>query len=342
MKTARPFGPLPHVRFRPEMTACPHCGAVLRYSHPVWAKAIQFLSGPQHVTNLGFRCTNPGCAHLRTVYRSACAEARQVRGHSYGLDVVVRIGHLRFSEHRTRAEIWDRLRQEHGIVICERHVQHLLEVYLALLQASGQDLSARLGPVAQAHGGLILSLDGLQPEQGNEQLWVVREVHSGTVVAAANLQQASAPVLVSLLQPVQATGLRVLGVVSDAQESVRLAVAQVFAGVPHQLCQYHALREATAPLWEADRHRLVQVKKELRPLREVEERTRQRMATCQAAGETTDPTDTVVLDTVLAMRQVARERGTPPLDFGALRALDQLTALGDPLDRCLAKRGSPV
>jgi len=333
---------LPHVRYRPEMTTCLHCAAPLRYAHPVWAKPIQFLSRPEHVTNLGFRCTNPSCAHARTVYRSARAEARQVRGHGYGLDVVVRIGHLRFSEHRTREEIWDRLRQEQGIVISQRHVQHLLEVYLVLLQASGQDLPARLGAVVQAHGGLILSLDGLQPEQGNEQLWVVREVHSGTIVAAANLQQASAPVLVSLLQPVQATGLRVLGVVSDAQESVRLAVAQAFPDVPHQLCQYHALREATEPLWEADRHLLVQVKQELRPLREVEERTRQRMAERLAVGEDADPTDAVVLDSVLALRQVARERGTQPLDFGALRALDQLTALGDTLDRCLAKRGSPV
>jgi hypothetical protein len=340
MKTARQFGPLPHVRYRPEFVTCPHCGAALRYSHPVWAKAIQFLSGPEHVSNLGFRCGNPVCAFARTVYRSACAEARQVHGHGYGLDVLVRIGHLRFREHRTREEIWDRLRQEQGIVICERHVQHLLEVYLALLQASGQDLPARLGPVAQAHGGLILSLDGLQPEQGNEQLWVVREVHSGTVVAAANLQQASAAVLVSLLQPMQATGLRVLGVVSDAQESVRLAVAEVFPGVPHQLCQYHALREATAPLWEADRHLVVQVKKELRPVREVEERTRQRVVEREAAGEPADPTDAVVLDTVLALRQVVRERGTQPLDFGAVRARDQLVALGDTLDRCMGKRGS--
>jgi hypothetical protein len=265
-----------------------------------------------------------------------------VRGHGYGLDVVVRIGHLRFSEQRTRAEIWDRLRDEHAMVISERHVQHLLEVYLALLRASGEDLSARLDPVAQAHGGLILSVDGGPPEQGNEQLWVVREVHSGAIVAATNLQQASAPVLVSLLQPVQATGLRVLGVVSDAQESVRLAVAQVFPDVPHQLCQYHARREATEPLWEADRHLLVQVKKALRPLREVEERTRQRMAQRQVAGESADPSDGVVLDSVLALRQVVRERGTQPLDFGALRALDQLAALGDTLDRCLAKRGSPV
>jgi hypothetical protein len=49
----------------------------------------------------------------------------------------------------------------------------------------------------------------------------------------------------------------------------------------------------------------------------------------------------VVLDPVLALRQVVRERGTQPLDFGALRVLDQLGALGQTLDRGLVKRGSP-
>ncbi len=341
MKTVRQFGALPHVRYRPELTHCPHCGAALRWSHSVWAKPIQFLSGPEHVTNLGFRCSNLTCAFGHTVYRSARAEARQVRGHGYGLDVVVRIGYLRFREHRTREEIWRQLHEEQGVAITERHVQHLLEVYLALVHASGEELPARLGPVAQAHGGLILSLDGLQPEQGNEQLWVVREVHSGAIVAAANLQQASAPCLVPLLRPVQQTGLRVLGVVSDAQESIRLAVAEVFPGVPHQLCQYHALREATELVWEADRHLLVPVKQELRALRDVEERTRQRAAERQAAGQASDPIDGVVLDTVLALRQVVRERGTQPLDFGALRVLDQLAALGQTLDRGLAKKGIP-
>jgi hypothetical protein len=339
MKTARQFGPLPHVRYRPELTACPHCGAALRLSHPVWAKPIQFLSGPEHVTHLGYRCGDPACAYARSVYRSARAEARQVRGHGYGLEVIVRIGYLRFHEHRTRQEIWQLLHEEHAVAITERHVQHLLEVYLALLRASGQDLEAQLGPVAHEHGGLLLAVDGLQPEQGNDQLWVVRELHSGAVVAAAHLQQASAPCLIPLLRPVQQTGLPVLGVVSDAQQSVRLAVAEVFPGVPHQLCQYHALREATEPLWEADRHLLVQVKQELRALREVEERTRQRAAQCQAAGAAPDPIAGVVLDTVLALRQVVRERGTQPLDFGALRVLDQLTALGETLDRGLAKKG---
>jgi hypothetical protein len=183
---------------------------------------------------------------------------------------------------------------------------------------------------------VILTLDGLQPEQGNEQLWTVREVLSGAVLAAANLTQASAPVLERLLQPVRASGVPVLGVISDAQESVRLAVAAVFPGVPHQLCQYHALREAAVPLWEADRHLAVEAKMELRGLRDVEERTRQR-----AEAAPGDPTDAVVLDTVLALRAVARERGVPPFGVAGVGVMDALDALGRTLDVCLAKKGTP-
>src|SRR5712692_270889 len=144
MKPARQFGPLPHVRARPELAACPHCGGDLTLSHPVWAKVVQTLHGAEHLTNLGFRCANAACAHRQTVYRSAQAEARQVKGSSYGLDVVVLIGHLRFSEHRTREEIWRHLREHTPVQISERHVQNLLEVYLALLRASERELEPRL------------------------------------------------------------------------------------------------------------------------------------------------------------------------------------------------------
>jgi hypothetical protein len=336
MKPPRQFGPLPHVRYRAEVRHCVHCGAALRYSHPVWAKAIQFLTGPEHVTNLGWRCSQPGCPFGRTVYRSARAEARQVKGSGYGLDVVVRIGYLRFAEHRTREEIWREFHEQTPVQLSERHVQNLLEVYLALLRASERDPRERLAATVDEHGGIILALDGLQPEQGNEQLWVVREVLSGAVLGAANLQQASALFLARLLRPLREAGLPVLGVVSDAQESIRLAVAEVFPGVPHQLCQYHALREAAEPLWEADRHLLVQAKKELRGLREVEERTRR-----PDQSEPTDPASAVVLDTVLALRQVVRERGQLPFAFAGLRVIDALSDLGATLDRCLLKRGMP-
>ena len=46
--------------------------------------------------------------------------------------------------------------------------------------------------------------------------------------------------------------------------------------------------------------------------------------------------------TVLALRQVVRERGTLPFDFAGLRAMDAVNDLGASLDRCLEKGWSPA
>src|SRR5207248_5636723 len=102
---------------------------------------------------LGWRCGKPTCPFGRTVYRSARAEARQVKGLGYGLDVVVRIGHLRFGEHRTREEIWRELHEHTPVQLSERHVQNLLEVYLTLLRASEREPRERLAATVDEHGG---------------------------------------------------------------------------------------------------------------------------------------------------------------------------------------------
>ena len=51
---------------------------------------------------------------------------------------------------------------------------------------------------------------------------------------------------------------------------IRRAVARVLPGVPHQLCQFHYLREAAKPIYAADRHAKTQLKKHVRGVRPIE------------------------------------------------------------------------
>ena len=60
------------------------------------------------------------------------------------------------------------------------------------------------------------------------------------------------------------------GVISDGQRSIRKAVAQALPEVPHQLCQFHYLREAARPIYAADRHARKLLKKEVRGVRPIE------------------------------------------------------------------------
>ena len=88
----------------------------------------------------------------------------------------------------TRKEIADEL-NERGVLTSERSAQNLYERYQTLLAASlDGHVKSILAEVTEQNGGIILSMDGVQPEKGNETLYVIREVFSGTVLVARNMK----------------------------------------------------------------------------------------------------------------------------------------------------------
>ena len=172
---------------------------------------------------------------------------------------------------------------ERGVRIGQRNVQYLLERYDELVALSVRKDPARRERL-NAQGQLILALDGLQPDVGNEVLWVFRELLSGEVLLAESLLSSSQGDLAVLLRKAVA-GLTapVVGVVSDGQHSIRNAVAEVFPGVPHQLCHFHYLRQAAGPAWEADRHAKKELKKQVRGIRPLERQVEGRDDECGQA-----------------------------------------------------------
>ena len=179
-------------------------------------------------------------------------------------------------------------------------------------------------------GGVILALDGLQPDVGHEVLWVVRDCLSGEVLLARSLLSATGKDLVPLLREVAETvGVPVLGVVSDGQTSVRHAVAEALPGVPHQLCQCHFLREAARPVFEADRHAKVELKKPVRGVRPVE----------RALEGREDPAAAVARGHCAAVRRAITDDARPPLAASGLKLKARLEAGADSLDR-VGERGA--
>jgi len=70
---------------------------------------------------------------------------------------------------------------------------------------------------------------------------------------ACNVTSSDTQTLKQVLQPVLDLGLAVIGAISDAQVSELLAIAELWPNIPHQTCQFHYLREASRPIFEADR-----------------------------------------------------------------------------------------
>jgi hypothetical protein len=147
---------------------------------------------------------------------------------------------------------------------------------------------------------------------------------SGEILLAKSLLSAREQDLSALLSAVKAASpVPVTAVVSDGQHSIRNAVADVFPDVPHQLCQFHYLREAGRPIYEADRHAKKELKKKVRGVRKIERRIEGR----------TDPDAEAIQGYCSAVRSALTDDGRPPLDASGLKLYERLSAIGKSLDR---------
>jgi hypothetical protein len=307
---------------------CPACAG------PLWAAAtarrtVVTLGGSVRLRLQIRSCRNPGCPRHRACLRPEQEGHFALPQHEFGLDVIAAIGRLRHAEHRSVPEIHAELVRR-GVPICARSVGNLLDRYDELLALSCGDAD-RLRRITAKAGRVILAIDGLQPDVGHEVLWVLRDVLSGEVLLARSLLSSCQADLAKLLREVAgALPVPIAGVVSDGQASIRKAVAEALEGVPHQLCQFHYLREAATPVYEADRHAKVQLKKKVRGIRPIER---------QVEGRD-DPEADTIRGYCAAVRSALTDDGRPPLEASGLKLADRLAKVAESLDRVAVKRGS--
>ena len=330
MKTPKSFQSVQRQYFYPEQKRCPSCRQPLHLLPGLYLKkTIQTLNGVLWLGGYAAQCTNPECQHYHTHYLSKQLAALSLPKVTYGIDVIVRVGWRRQHDHRTMNEIGQELRSL-GLQITDREVERLWDYYRMLLRGLSQADFVKLREAEQVYGGLLWSADGLQPESGEPQLWVVREVLTRLVVHAEWLSQVDQPTLKAFLQRVKALGLKTLATVSDQQPALVKALKATWHK-PHQACQSHFLRDAAALLIEQDRARMVEIKAKIRGIRAIER---------QIEAATPQDRSAVIVGTyALAIRQGLRFRSRAPLQLGGVRLDTMLDELTRSIQRCL-KRGA--
>jgi hypothetical protein len=239
---------------------------------------------------------------------------------------------------------------ERGVQTCERQAQNLYERYQVLLSASLNDHVRKvLAEMTEQNGGIMLSMDGVQPEKGNETLYVLREVFSGTVIAAKNMKSGTAAELQTLIQPVIELDFPVVGIVSDGQQSIRLAFEGLLPDVPYQYCQYHYLKDIAKPVVDADRKLKTELKKSMRGIRDMERKIEKAESRASIDADIAASVSEVSVEMneariakkyVAATRALLLEDGDPPLELPGMLIYERAQAIQASLARCLAKKGA--
>jgi hypothetical protein len=206
----------------PPLQACPACHHAWqeRYHQQRW---IVRLDQPVKVVSHFLECGNTAWAQRAVVYRPHPEEALALRGYTFGLDVVARMGEWRYRDHLSITTIRDQLQLESQVSRSLKEVALLCEVFLALVTTVAYQDQALVEQL-RTLDGIVLAIDGVQPEKSQETLYIWREVRSGRVLVAKTLLSSATAELERLIEEVLSLGIPMVGVISDKQESICLAM----------------------------------------------------------------------------------------------------------------------
>jgi hypothetical protein len=340
MRTKRAFPQVVKRIYHPELQYCLECQSRLERCCTISQRTVVTLNQVLRVIHCGYRCPHPTCPGRSRLYRSGQADALALPGFTFGLDVVLLVSQLRLGQHQTVDEVHHTLLQRLTPLqqsISRREILFLFEAYTTLLRSGTEVTDDReWRDVARLNGGLLLSIDGIQPDKGNETIYLVRDLLTGRLLTAENVTSSTKETIKRVLAPVVALELPILGVISDAQESQLQAVAELWPGTPHQICQFHALREAGRLIYVLD-HRIktdmrIRMQQKTHEYRQDLARRRQ-----QAQGE--EASQLAILDEYAAtVEGTLNLDSTAPFGYAGLAMEEGLQQIHGSLER-LEKRG---
>jgi len=319
-------------------------------------------AGPVQLLCKLCHCSNPACpGHQSTV--SPEEETALVMPYwVLGWDVFCWLGHRRFARHWSVPQIRNELHDRFAIPLSVDAIEHYVGRYQRMLAARQQD-PGQLAYAYRQTKGLILTIDGLQPEKGHETLYVVRELSQKRVWFAQALLSSTAAEVRRLLAQARAwverLGLPVRCWISDKQDAFVSGIAAEFTEVPHRYCQNHFLRDLAKPMLDAESHAKVHMRKKVRGLREIEREVLAEQAADATPVDATpvdatpvdatpvdatpvDATSAVALDYCAAVRGILNDSHGGPLQPPGERMAEALSEVRLSLQRLVAaKKGGP-
>jgi len=263
VRTSKIFEPTKTMNCICELDKCPGCGSDLEICDYVnGKKTVQTVSDIISLSYRGKFCPNSDCSYAGTSFKSSeWLQIAHLHG-TYGYDVIALCGWQRQNYTRTFREIWEDISA--NIQISESQVRYLYnEVYLPLLACNERAHMNILTEISN-RSGLILSLEGLAPEGGEPQLWVIRELQTGLTLRSGWLSQQSQIAFENFLQPIVECELNITDIMSDKQRGLVPAIQTIFPNARHSFCQAHYLKNAAEPVSVADEAMKINLRKTVR------------------------------------------------------------------------------
>lgn len=343
-----------------ELNQCVQCGhELVTMNYLNGLKTVQMMNQVSTIAYRPKHCGNTACASVEVKCPSASWQHIAPKYSIYGYDVIAQIGWERQKGRKDFGMIYTNLSEQ--IQIGASQVRYLYHYqYLPLLACHERQHLSELETLGRERG-LLVSLDGLMPEGGEPQLWVIRELQTGWTLRSGWMNNQNESAFVEFLQPIADLHLPVKAVMSDKQRALLLAVKVVFPDAVHGFCQFHYLKNAAEPVAAADEQMKIELRQEIRA--EVGDLIRQKQAEktsipvvtgmipspVPAAPVQTTPIETkvaaereqIMQDILARVRYLLTLKGRPPFRLAGIEMFTRLQEVVTCLQELIAHQSEP-
>jgi hypothetical protein len=167
------------VKVSTRMNNCPLCGAKLVKGYNANSRRLITLEGEFWVSERVLKCSNRECPGHALSFRAEEFQAAIIPRKIFGLEVILRIGTLRYEEHKTYEEIREALEKK-GIRISMGELTNLTMTFESLIKGWQEE---HIQEIKQKLGEYVLGIDGTYSYKG-KTLYIFRSYENGVVLYA--------------------------------------------------------------------------------------------------------------------------------------------------------------
>jgi len=266
----RPYGPTFRLAFehRPH---CDLCGAEMVIRHSSKPRTIIDLEHNIQIITNYYRCNTDGCEGMKSRYLRPENPYAPPKA-DFSFEVYAKICAYRWKKLRTYHEIMDDMQTDYNIHLTQSTVECALKIYEIGCAEKYRDKYIEM---IRKNGGIIITIDGMAPIQGNKSLYVVYDYLTGLTIGSWRIPNQKNGTIELFLNRIKQKvnkeiGCPILGIISDALPSQRIAIENAFPDIPHCLCHYHFYELVLKEPKQVDSHIMTQIRKELRGLYDLE------------------------------------------------------------------------
>ncbi len=252
--------------------SCAKCGHPLRISSHSRPRFIVGLLEDYQSTTAYYWCGNPLCPGFKSnPVHPENADVPPLGTFDY--DVLAKVCELRWGSRLTYDEIVSELGARYHIGMCTNTVERILKTYE--VGCEGRYRPEYVAKI-RANGGVILTVDCMQPLKGEKGVYAAYDHLTGLALGSRRLPNQREETIATFLDEVRARiaadlDVPVIGIISDALPSQRLAIEQVFPGIPHCLCHFHFYNLVLLAPMAMDSHVVTTLRAGLRDLHELKQ-----------------------------------------------------------------------